>query len=165
MRIGFNFIKFLYGRLKMIQFILSLASTVLLLLETQPLDAILFPITIIGGIGLIISIGFYIIKCVAVCKMAKKRGYKNWWLGMLPYTNYYVIGKLVGSVRIFNFTIKNVGLIAMIAAIAYDLSTIGMVLCALQEIFNLSWIILYFYDYLLYLEQGRSSLPKGSKIC
>ncbi len=134
----------------MIQFLLSLATTVLLLMEKEQLqlEAILFPITIIGGIGVIISLGFYIIKCVAVCKMAKKRGYKNWWLGMLPYANYYVIGKLVGSVRIFSLTIRNVGLIAMLASIAYDISSIGMMLAALQEIFNLSWIFTYFYSFL-----------------
>ena len=134
----------------MIQFLLSLASTVLLLMENQQLklEAILFPITIIGGTGIIISLGFYIIKCIAVCKMAKKRGYKNWWLGMIPYANYYVLGKLVGSVRIFNLTVKNVGLIAMIACIAYDLSSIGMVLAAIQEIFSLTWIFTYFYSFL-----------------
>ena len=130
----------------MIQYLVYLASSVLYLLEEFALESLIFPLTIIGGIGIILSLGFFIIKSVAVCKLAKKRGFKNWWLGMIPYANYYVIGKLVGKMRIFNLVIKNIGVIALISAIIYDLSSVGILLYAIQVIFDLNWVIKYFYD-------------------
>ncbi len=61
-----------------------------------------------------VYVGFFAIKAVAVCLMAKKHGIKNWWLGMIPFANFIVIGKLAGPVRVFNFDIKNVGWIVAI---------------------------------------------------
>lgn len=132
----------------MIQFILNLASTVLLLLENNELESLTFPVLVTAGVGLIISLGFYILKAVAICTMAKKRGYKYWWLGMIPYANFYVIGKLVGRMRILNFEIKNVGLIAMISSIVYDVSTIAMLVYALSQIFNFGIFFGIFYNLL-----------------
>lgn len=69
-------------------------------------------VTVISS--LVVAVGFYVLKAVATCLMAKKQGIKKWWLGALPYFNYAVIGKLCGPVRVFGFTIKNMGLIAAI---------------------------------------------------
>ena len=62
--------------------------------------------------ALAVYAGFFAIKAVAVCIMAKKRGLKYWWLGMIPFANFFVIGKLAGPVRVFSATVKNIGLIA-----------------------------------------------------
>ena len=74
--------------------------------------------TIIGSVLLSVAICcaiylcFFAIKAVGVCLMAKKRGIKYWWLGMIPFANFVVIGKLAGPVRAFSIDIKNIGLIA-----------------------------------------------------
>ena len=104
---------------------------------------------ILLAIGMILIIGFFVIKSIVVCKMAKKRGFKNWWLGMIPYANYYIIGKLVGKTQIFNLIIKNVGLIAMISAIVYDIFNVAILLYYVQFIFELNWAIQYFANALL----------------
>lgn len=72
------------------------------------------------GVALIVYGGLYILKAIAVCKMAKKRGFKNWWLGMIPYANYYMLGKLAGPVRIFGIDVKNVGLFLLIFSAFID---------------------------------------------
>ena len=63
---------------------------------------------------LIIYLGLFILKAVALCRMAKKRGFSNWWLGMIPYANFYLIGKLAGPIRLFNYDFKNMGIVALI---------------------------------------------------
>ncbi|MBQ3571391.1 MAG: hypothetical protein IJA15_01040 [Clostridia bacterium] len=78
--------------------------------------------TVIGM--LIFQLGIFIIKSIAVCKMARKRGYKNWWLGMIPYVNYYILGKLAGPVRLFRIDIKNIGIFVMIALIFSDIYSV-----------------------------------------
>ena len=67
-----------------------------------------------------IILGFFILKSVAVCRMAKRKGYKYWWLGMIPYANFIVLGKLAGPVRIFKIDIPNIGLFVLIASAILD---------------------------------------------
>src|SRR5574344_2160118 len=73
--------------------------------------------TFICGITVVIYAGFYILKAVAVCKLAKKRSFKHWWLGMIPFVNFAVIGKLAGPVRVFRIDVKNIGIITACAAL------------------------------------------------
>ena len=68
----------------------------------------------------VLAIGLFILKAIALCRMAKKRGYSNWWLGLIPYANFYLLGKLAGPVRIFRFDIKNVGLFLAISTFILD---------------------------------------------
>lgn len=74
----------------------------------------------------------FLLKAIAVCRMAKKRGFKNWWVGMLPYGNFFMIGKLAGPVRVFQIDLKNIGLITMISAIIYDLINVYSILVLLE---------------------------------
>ena len=73
---------------------------------------------------LIIYLGLFILKAVALCRMAKKRGFSNWWLGMIPYANFYLIGKLAGPIRLFNYDFKNMGIVALISAILLDVTKV-----------------------------------------
>lgn len=75
---------------------------------------------IITGVVAILYVGFFVLKAVAICTMAKKRGFKNWWLGMIPYANFYLLGKIGGPVRIFRMDVKNLGLVVLIASIILD---------------------------------------------
>lgn len=87
-----------------------------------PLSALKSMIVIYACTFIAIYGAFFAIKAVAVCVMAKKHGIKNWWLGMMPFANFIVIGKLAGPVRVFHVDIKNVG---WLAAIASGVVTLG----------------------------------------
>lgn len=72
---------------------------------------------------------FFVIKAVAVCIMAKKHGISYWWLGMVPFANYAVIGKLAGPVRIFRVDVKNMGIIVAAAfGLTYGISAVYSVI-------------------------------------
>jgi len=64
-------------------------------------------------VSCLISLGFvlaiYVVKSIAICLMAKKRGLKKWWWGMIPYLNFVTLGKLSGSVGFFGKRISNAG--------------------------------------------------------
>ena len=70
----------------------------------------------------IIYLAFFVIKAVAVCLMAKKRSISYWWMGMIPFANFVVIGKLAGPIRIFRMNVKNMGLVV---AICFGVTYIG----------------------------------------
>ncbi len=66
-------------------------------------------------VGLLIFAGavllaLYVLKAVAIFLMAKKCGLKHKWMSFVPYLNFVVLGKLAGRVRLFGFTIGNIGL-------------------------------------------------------
>ena len=76
----------------------------------------------------VIYIGFFVMRAVATCIMSKRRKVKNWWLGMIPYVNFYALGKLSGPVRIFKIDVKNIGLWVAISAALIDAITLFDVL-------------------------------------
>lgn len=81
-----------------------------------PLNALKSMAIICVAVFTAVYCSFFAIKAVAVCLMAKKQGIKNWWLGMIPFANYVIIGKLAGPVRVFHVDIKNIGLIMAIVS-------------------------------------------------
>ena len=90
------------------------------LIETRG-EAYVLQMLLYTAIGMLIFyLGIFIVKSIAICKMARKRGYKNWWLGMIPYANYYILGKLAGPVRLFRVDIKNIGLVVMLILVLMD---------------------------------------------
>lgn len=112
------------------------------------------PITVLKSMAIIyvavftaVYCSFFAIKAVAVCLMAKKRGIKNWWLGMIPFANYVIIGKLAGPVRVFHVDIKNIGLI--MAIVSGVLSVSSFVIYSL-----------YYGEYFIALYSGE--LPAGN---
>ena len=84
------------------------------LIEAYGKDAVMSIFLITFLVGAIIALGLFILKAIAICKMAKNRGFKNWWLGMIPYANIILLGKLAGPVRIFKVGVKNIGVFLLI---------------------------------------------------
>ncbi len=93
----------------------------------------------------IITLGMFILKAIAVCKMAKKRGFSNWWLGLIPYANFYMLGKLAGPVRLFGLDLKNVGLFVLISAAILDCVKILTVLAGFGIFSTLLYYITAIY--------------------
>ena len=110
----------------MLSVVVSLLYSVLILAISGEYDVdLIIPfIASIGATTLVIYLGIYVLKAIAICIMAKKRKIKWWWVGMLPYANYALIGKLAGPIRIFHFDIKNIGIITAITAFVLDLSNV-----------------------------------------
>ncbi len=69
----------------------------------------------------LIYIALYVFKAIATCTMAKKRGIKWWWVGMLPYVNFILLGKLCGPVKIMRIEFKNIGILVMVSMLVTDL--------------------------------------------
>lgn len=111
-----------------------------------PLSALKSMVAIYACVFIAVYGAFFAVKAVAVCVMAKSHGVKNWWLGMIPFANYIVIGKLAGPVRVFHVDIKNVG---WLAAIASGVATLGSVVIS----------GIYFGEYFVALFSG--TLPAG----
>lgn len=89
----------------------------------------------------IIFVGLYALKSVAICILAKKRGIKWWWVGIIPYANYVVLGKLAGPIRLFRIDFKNIG---------YVLAPLLFVCDALSSIFS----VYSFISVLSYIKEG-----------
>lgn len=111
-----------------------------------PASAIMTSFFISLALAFTVYAGFFAIKAVGVCIMAKKRGLKYWWLGMIPFANFFVIGKLAGPVRLFSVDVKNIGLI--VAIIYFVRSVASLVLAGLV-----------YGDYFVCLFKG--TLPQG----
>lgn len=114
--------------------------------SNAPLNALKNMVVIYACVFIAVYGAFFAVKAVAVCIMAKSHGVKNWWLGMIPFANYIVIGKLAGPVRVFHVDIKNVG---WLAAIASGVVTLGSAVIS----------GIYFGEYFVALFNG--SLPVG----
>lgn len=103
----------------------------------------------------VISIGFFILKAVAICRMAKKKGYKNWWLGMIPYANYILLGKLAGPIRIFRMDISNMGIFVIIGSVILDVINLayyfGNIITEIIPIAGYAITLLYSFSYIIEL--------------
>ena len=102
----------------------------------------------------VLVVGFFILKAIAVCKMAKKKGYKNWWLGMIPYANFILLGKLAGPIRIFKMDIPNMGIFLLIASLLLDIvnllyyfgSYLATIVPGIEYVINLVYTFGYFIE-------------------
>ena len=81
---------------------------------------------------LAVYIVLYVFMGIGVYRLSVNNGVSTPALAFVPFARYYQIGKLVGSVRLFGISIKNIGLIVTIAAAAdfvcanlYDLLVYG----------------------------------------
>ncbi|MBO7214475.1 MAG: hypothetical protein J6V66_03145, partial [Clostridia bacterium] len=77
---------------------------------------------IIAIIGIATSVLIWLVghvfMAIALIVMAEKRNLKKIkWLAILPFVNYFVLGKVIGESVIWGKKFKNVGLITMIFAI------------------------------------------------
>ncbi|MBZ4669212.1 MAG: hypothetical protein PWP07_1060 [Epulopiscium sp.] len=63
---------------------------------------------LILGLGLafvlvfaVIFIVLYVLKSIGLFGMAKKAGIENSWLAWIPVADMYIMGKLVGKIKLF----------------------------------------------------------------
>ncbi len=85
--------------------------------EDFGLMAFLFA-SIMGLVGLVIGIILYVVHAYALMVLAKRRGIENPWLAFIPVANYYILGKLVGEIRLFSFVIPQAELVLPAGIIA-----------------------------------------------
>ncbi len=70
-------------------------------------------------ISAVIAIVCFVFKGIGLYTIAKREGIKAPFLAFVPFASYYLLGKIVGSVKVFGHHVKNLGLITMIALILY----------------------------------------------
>ena len=81
----------------------------------------------------------YVLRAIALFTMARKRGMDRLvWCAFVPFASTYLIGKLAGPLKIGNFTIRNVGIVAMVSEIVYAL-VLGGYYGILSHIFINGW--------------------------
>ena len=122
------------------------------LIEAYGKDAVMSIFLITFLVGAIIALGLFILKAIAICKMAKNRGLKNWWLGIVPYANIILLGKIAGPVRIFKVSVKNMGIILLISTILTDIMNLFSI-CAIffADIIGSYALIINTFSYISYL--------------
>jgi uncharacterized membrane protein len=67
---------------------------------------------------LIIAIVFYVLAALGLYKLAQNEGIENPWLAWVPFGNLYIVGRLVKTVKLFNYDIPSLELVLPIGAIA-----------------------------------------------
>lgn len=56
----------------------------------------------------------FIFKGFGLYYIAKKEGISKPYFAFIPFVSYYLLGKIVGKVKVFGYHVKNLGLITMI---------------------------------------------------
>jgi hypothetical protein len=65
----------------------------------------------------IIGIVFYVIYSYALYKMAVKQGLENSWLAFIPIAQNYIIGRLIKTLKVFDFEIPKIEIVLPVASI------------------------------------------------
>ncbi len=83
----------------------------------------------------IFNLIFYLIFAYSLYVMAKKRSLEIPWLAWIPIANMYLVGKMVGDIKIFSLNLNNMEIIlplafALWAGLAY-VPLVGFVLSAI----------------------------------
>ena len=124
----------------------------------------------------LITIGAFVLKAIAIRIMAKNRGLDKLYLAWIPFFNYILLGKVIGTVFLFRKKVNNVGVLvtifALICFVVQTLLNLGYYVYNLGEFFGFeildygsvfveNWmyqkgvfytIIYYFYDVLSLIE-------------
>ncbi len=66
-----------------------------------------------------INIICFVFKGIGLSTIAKREGHKNTYLAYIPFASYFLLGKIVGGVKVFGYRVKNLGLVAMISMFSY----------------------------------------------
>jgi hypothetical protein len=106
-------------------------------------------VAILGGlfafVFALIGIAFYIFFALSLYKLAQKRGLEMPWLAWIPIAQFYLIGKMVKSVKIGTFEVPSLEIVlpvgALIAAIIPILGTIVSI--ALFVLLIFTYLALY----------------------
>lgn len=67
----------------------------------------------VGIIGLVL----YVIYAYALYKMAVKQGVENSWIAFIPIAQNYIIGRLIKTLKVFDFEIPRVEIVLPVASI------------------------------------------------
>lgn len=68
-------------------------------------------------IFVVIGIVLYVIFSYSLYKMAVKQGLENPWIAFIPIAQNYTLGKLIKTLRIFNYEIPQVEIVLPVAAL------------------------------------------------
>ena len=89
-------------------------------------------------ISSLITILFFVLKAIAIRTMAKNRGLDKLYLAWIPFFNYILLGKVIGTVFLFRKKVNNVGLLvtifSLISFVVQTLLNLGYYVSNLGEI-------------------------------
>lgn len=71
------------------------------------------------SMSLTVTLTAFIFKGIGLYTIAKRENVKKPYYAFIPFLSYYLLGKIVGGVRIFGYHVKNIGLITMISLLLY----------------------------------------------
>ncbi|MBP7176464.1 MAG: hypothetical protein KBA53_09695 [Thermoclostridium sp.] len=75
-------------------------------------------LAVVGVIGAIVGIAFYIFFAFSLFKLAQKRGLDMPWLAWIPIAQFYLIGKMVKTVKISTFEVPSLEIVLPVAMLA-----------------------------------------------
>ncbi len=68
-------------------------------------------------ISSIITIGFFILKAIAIRTLAKNKGLDKLYLAYIPFFNYILLGKVIGMCFLFRKKVNNIGVLVTISTL------------------------------------------------
>lgn len=68
-------------------------------------------------ISSIITIGLFLLKAVAIKTLAKNKGLDKLYLAWIPFFNYILLGKVIGTCFLFRKRVDNIGILVTIASL------------------------------------------------
>jgi hypothetical protein len=96
-------------------------------------------LAVFGVIGVFIGIALYIFFAFSLYKLAQKRGVDLAWLAWIPIAQFYVIGKMVKTVKISTFEVPSLEIVLPVAMLAASL--LGGIL-VIGWLINLAYLVL-----------------------
>jgi hypothetical protein len=119
--------------------------------DATALASILAVLAGMGVIAFIIAAALYVLKSIGLTKMAANRGIDNPWLAWIPVADLYIIGTLVGQIRLFNYDIPNLALwfpvACVVGGILGAIPVIGVILIIALLIFEIAVLYELFKQY------------------
>lgn len=100
---------------------------------------------------LLVSIAIYILSSLGLYKLAKNRNIENPWLAWIPIANLYVLGKLVGSLRIGDLEIPMLEIVLPVGAlVSYLLNPIPIIGFIVSILYTILVLLALFNLYKIY---------------
>lgn len=92
----------------------------------------------------IVLIAFYIFYAFSLFKLAQKRGMEMPWLAWIPVAQFYLVGKMVKSVKIGSFEVPSLEIVLPVGMILTAIPIIGwLVSIALFVVMIFTFMALY----------------------
>ena len=97
---------------------------------------------LMGLIFVILGLGVYVLMAYGLYVMAQKRSIENPWIAFIPVAQFYILGKLIVSLKIANYDIPSIEIVLPVASIAtFVLSGIPV----LGWLLSLAFIVLFLF--------------------